>query len=125
MKLRIALISLLVGSCAAPQPEQAQRPPAELAGRAAGSPQRCVSIQQSEALRTSDTNRHVLVYGSGRTLWANQLGPSCGFGRDDVLVTEPIGSYHCRGDIVRSIDRYSRIPGPSCILGDWVPYRSS
>jgi hypothetical protein len=125
VKLRIALISLLVGSCAAPQPEQAQRPPVELAGRVAGTPQRCVSIQQSEALRTSDTNRHVLVYGSGRTLWANQLGPSCGFGRDDVLVTEPIGSYHCRGDIVRSIDRYSRIPGPSCILGDWVPYRSS
>jgi hypothetical protein len=42
-----------------------------------------------------------------------------------VLVTEPVGSYHCRGDIVRSIDRYSRIPGPSCILGDWVPYRRS
>jgi hypothetical protein len=123
VKLRVALIALLAGSCVAPQPDAPQRPPVELAGRTAGTPQRCVSIQQSDALRTSDTNRHMLVYGSGRTLWANQLGPSCGFGRDDVLVTEPIGSYHCRGDIVRSIDRYSRIPGPSCILGDWVPYR--
>jgi hypothetical protein len=123
VKLRIALIVLLAGSCAGPQPEEPQRAPLELAGRTAGTPERCVSIEQSESLRPSDTNRHVLVYGSGRTLWANHLGPSCGFGRDDVLVTEPIGSYHCRGDIVRSIDRYSRIPGPSCILGDWVPYR--
>lgn len=125
MKLRTALIALLASSCAAPQPEQPQRPPVELAGRTPGATQRCVSIEQSEALRVSDTNRHVLVYGSGRTIWANQLGPQCGFGRDDVLVTEPIGSYHCRGDIVRSFDRYSRIPGPACVLGDWAPYRRS
>jgi len=37
-------------------------------------------------------------------------------------VTEPIGSQYCRGDIVRSFDRQSRIPGPACILGDFVPY---
>ena len=122
MKLGIALVALL-GSCAAPQPEQPQRPAVELAGRVAGTSQRCVSIEQSEALRVSDTNRHVLVYGDGKTLWANHLGPQSGFGRDDVLVTEPMGSYHCRGDIIRSFDRYSRIPGPSCILGDFVPYR--
>lgn len=125
MKLRLAFVALLAGSCAVPQPREPTRPPVELAGRTAGAPQRCVSVEQSEALRTSDTNRHVLVYGSGRTVWANQLGSSCGFGRDDVLVTEPFGSSHCRGDIVRSLDRYSRIPGPSCILGDWVPYRRS
>jgi hypothetical protein len=119
----VALVALVAGSCAAPQLEEPSRPPVELAGRVAGAPERCVSIDQLEALRASDSNRHVLLYGSGRTLWANQLGRSCGFGRDDVLVTEPIGSRHCRGDIVRSIDRYSRIPGPSCILGDWVPYR--
>ena len=123
MKLRIALVALLAGSCVAPPPEEPQRQPIELAGRVAGAAQRCVSIQQSEALRVSDTNRHVLVYGSGRRLWANHLGPQCGFGRDDIIVTEPIGSYHCRGDIIRSFDRYSRIPGPSCILGDFVPYR--
>jgi hypothetical protein len=123
VKLRVALIALFAGSCAAPQPEQPSRPAVELTGRTAGPAQRCVPIDQSESMRVSDTNRHVLVYGSGRTTWANHLGPQCGFGRDDVLVTEPIGSYHCRGDIIRSFDRYSRIPGPSCILGDWVPYR--
>ena len=82
----------------------------------------CVLIQASEALRVSDTNRHVLLYGSGKTIWANQLAPACGFGRDDVLITEPTGSYHCRGDLVRSMDRLSHIPGPSCVIGEFVPY---
>jgi hypothetical protein len=125
MKHRFAFLALLAGSCAAPQPEASSQPPRELAGRTAGPAQKCVLIHQSESLRVSDTNRHVLMYGSGTTLWANHLGPQCGFGRDDVLVTEPIGSYHCRGDIIRSFDRFSRIPGPSCILGDWVAYRRS
>ena len=123
MRFRVFLVALLVSSCAAPQPEP-QQPPRELVGRVAGPAQKCALIQQSESLRVSDTNRHVLIYGSGgRTLWANHLGSQCGFGRDDVLVTEPIGSYYCRGDLVRSFDRYSRIPGPSCILGEFVPYR--
>jgi hypothetical protein len=124
MRLGFILLALTIGSCAAPQPEP-QQAPVELVGRVAGPAQKCTLIQQSESMRVSDANRHVLIYGSGRTLWANHLGPQCGFGRDDVLVTEPIGSYHCRGDIVRSFDRYSRIPGPSCILGEWVPYRRS
>lgn len=122
MRLRVAHLALIAGSCAAPQPEP-QLPPRELVGRTPGPAQKCVLIQQSESLRVSDTNRHVLIYGSGRTLWANHLAPQCGFGRDDVLVTEPIGSYHCRGDIIRSFDRFSRIPGPACILGEFVPYR--
>ena len=124
MKVRVALLAVIAGSCAAPQPVAPQQQPRELVGRAAGPAQKCVLIQQSESLRVSDTNRHVLIYGSGgRTLWANHLGSQCGFGRGDVLVTEPIGSYYCRGDIVRSFDRFSRIPGPACILGEFVPYR--
>ena len=122
MRFGIALLALLAGSCAAPEPEASQAP-RELAGRSAGPQQNCVSIQQSEALRASDTNRHMLIYGSGKTLYANDLGPQCGFRSDDVLITEPIGDSHCRGDIVRSFDRFSRIPGPSCVLGVWVPYR--
>jgi len=122
VKFGVALVALFAGSCAAPQPEQSQAP-RELAGRTAGPPQQCVSIEQAQPLRVSDTNRHTLIYGSGKTLYANDLGPQCGFGSDDILITEPIGSSHCRGDIVRSFDRLSRIPGPSCVLGDWVPFR--
>ena len=123
MKIRMVILSLALASCAAPQPEEGrQGPPQELVGRSAGSAERCVLITASDSLRPSDNNRHVLLYGNNRMIWANNLGPQCGFRYDDVLVTEPIGSYYCRGDIVRSFDRYSRIPGPACVLGDFVPY---
>jgi hypothetical protein len=119
--MRLAAV-LLLGACAAPQPTEAPGPPRELAGRVAGPAQKCVLIQANESLRVSDTNRHLLLYGSGKTIFANQLAPACGYGRDDVLITEPSGSYYCRGDLVRSMDRLSHIPGPSCAIGEFVPY---
>ena len=93
----------------------------ELAGRAAGAPQHCLEYSRTESLRVSDTDPHMLLYGRGRTIWANDLGPGCGFSRNDVLVTRPLSRY-CRGDVVRSFDNVSRIPGPGCVLGDFVPY---
>jgi len=124
MRLVIWVITgALAGSCAAPQPEApARKESVELAGRTAGAPQRCVLIEQNQALRVSDGDRHKLLYGSGETIWANSLPPGCGFSRTDTLISEPVGAYHCRGDLVRSIDQFSGIPGPSCILGDFVPY---
>ena len=123
MKLRLALFALALSSCAAPRPEAETRgPTSELAGRAPGTPQRCVSIRPMESLRIAENNRHTLLYGNGKALFANSLAGECAFGSDDVLVTEPIGSQYCRGDIVRSFDRQSKIPGPSCVLGDFVPY---
>jgi hypothetical protein len=123
MKYRLAAIALVLGSCAGPQPGAVQQgPPHELAGRTPRPPERCALINSSDSLRPSDNDRHTLLYGNGRTIWANHLGPQCGFGSDDVLVTEPLGSYYCRGDLVRSFDRYSRIPGATCVLGDFVPY---
>ena len=124
MKTRAILIALLLGSCTQvpPAPPVPQGPIRELAGRSSGKPQGCVPTEQIESMRVADNDRHLLLYGSGRTIFVNQLGPSCGFNRDDVLVTHPFGSSYCRGDIVHSFDRYSRIPGPSCVLSDWVPY---
>lgn len=115
------MLAVLAG-CAAPQPASTPQPALELAGRAAGTAQRCVDIRQSEAMRVSQNNRHTILYGSGDTIYANHLGAGCGFGVNDILVTEPLGSSYCRGDIVRSVDQMSRIPGPACVLGDFVPY---
>lgn len=122
MKHRATLLALGLASCAVPpQPPQQQGPPAELAGRVAGRPQTCVTTTQLDVLRPSETAPHVLLYGSGRTIWANNLA-SCRFGSDDILVIRLYGSNICRGDIVRSIDRLSRIPGPACVLNEFVPY---
>ena len=122
MRFTALLGPLLVAACAAPEPQQHTQPPRELAGRAAGAAQRCVLIQSNETLHVSENNRHVLLYGSGSTIWANDLGSGCGFSPNEALVTETVGSYHCRGDFVRSFDRVTRITGASCRLGDFVPY---
>jgi hypothetical protein len=42
--------------------------------------------------------------------------------RMQILVVEPIGAQYCRGDRVRTMDPVSRIPGPACTLGDFIPY---
>jgi hypothetical protein len=94
-----------------------------LAGRTAGPPERCVLIQPAEAMRVSQSDRRALLYGRGQTIWINHLAGECGFKTTDTLVTESIGSSYCRGDRVRSFDSFTRIPGNSCILGDFVPYR--
>lgn len=122
MKIRIAAFALFLGSCVAPQPgTERQGPPIELAGRVPGPPRHCVMLNQIDSLRVSETDRHTLIYGNLRTIWANNLG-QCRFGNDDILITEPTGSQLCRGDIVRSVDRVGHIPGPTCVLGDFVPY---
>lgn len=95
---------------------------AELAGLEAGTPRKCVPFRSNQALRRSQGDGHVLLYGSGRTIWVNQVARTCGFRSTDTLVINRAGSYICRGDVVRSFDSVSGIPGPSCVLGDFIPY---
>jgi len=117
------VLAIAIGSCAPSPPSgQAQGPASELAGLVAGPAKRCVSITSLESLRVSDSDPHMLVYRNGETIYANPLGPHCSFRHDDVLVMQPTSSEYCRGDLVRSIDRYSKIPGPACVLGDFIPY---
>lgn len=118
----VTLVLALV-SCAPPPPAGQHGAESELAGRVAGAPEHCVSISSSQNLRVSDSDPHLMLYGNGRIIWANSLGPGCTFSRDDIPVTEPTGSSYCRGDIVRSIDRISHLPGRTCVFGDFIPYR--
>ena len=123
MKYRAAALMILAGSCAAPPPDPVHSgPPAELAGRIAGPPRECVQMQQSEPLRVAEGDRHMLIYGRGRTIWVNHLGPDCSIREYDTLVTHSFGSSYCHGDIVRSFEPSSLIPGPACILGPFIPY---
>jgi hypothetical protein len=80
-----------------------------------------VTFQPNETLRTAEGDGHVLLYSRGRQLWVNHLG-SCSFGPNDTLLIERTGSDLCRGEIIRSFDAVSKIPGQSCILGDFIPY---
>ena len=114
----IAAAAITLASCTpSPPPGPLHGPAEELAGRLAGPPERCVSTSSMNSLRVSERDGHLLLYGSGRTIWANPLG-QCSLRADDVLVTEPIGSNYCRGDLVRSFDRQSGIPGPASAFTD-------
>jgi hypothetical protein len=122
MKRFLAATAIALASCAPPPPAgQSQGPAAELAGRIAGAPEHCVATSSMNSLRLAEGNGHLLLYGAGRTIYANSLG-QCSMRADDVLVTQPVGPNYCRGDLVRSFDRQSHIPGPACALGDFVPY---
>jgi hypothetical protein len=121
MRIPVSIVAVLAASCAAPSTTLGPRQVSELAGRIAGPPQHCVEITPLDTIRVSQTDPQTLVYGNGRTIWANDLG-SCRMGQNDILITEPRGSRYCRGDIVRSMDQLSHIPGPTCVLGDFVPY---
>ena len=120
----IPFAAIALASCAAPPPTDAPDPAfqAELAGRAAGPPQSCVAAQTGDAPRVIDG--HTLAYGSGRTIYVNRLPAECpGLRPLETLVIEVNGGNFCRGDRFRTVEPGSIIPGPTCLLSDWVPYR--
>ena len=93
-----------------------------IAGRTAGPPQSCVPIESSSGLHAIDEAN--LGYGSGRTIYMNHLAGACpGLRELSTIIIEAHGSQYCRGDRFRSVEFGQGIPGPTCILQDWVPYR--
>ena len=98
----------------------------QIGGKVAGEAVSCISdLHQADIIRVSDD---MLVYKvSGRLVYQNRLRSPCpGLARDsDIIVTEQFGSQLCRGDIIKLVDRIGGIPGPFCVLGDFVPYRKA
>lgn len=96
----------------------------ELEGKVAGKPVNCISdFTSTNLIRVSDD---ILLYRvSGNLVYQNKLRYGCpGLARDnDIIVSEQFGGQKCRGDIIRLVDRSSGIQGPSCSLGEFVPYR--
>jgi hypothetical protein len=117
-----AVAAIAVGSCA----QQPQPPGAALAqtlaGRVPGPPQECISEFGPDHPYAIDAQ--TIAYGSGRTIYINRLaGPCPGVDPVNTLITETYGGEYCRGDHIRGKEIGSIIPGPVCILQNWVPYR--
>ncbi len=97
-----------------------------LKGKVAGKAVSCISnFRNQTALRISDD---ALLYRGGPNLvYRNQLRSSCpGLADDDdILIIRSFNAHHCTGDLIQLVDRYSGIPGPTCVLGDFVPYKSA
>ena len=98
----------------------------QIGGKVAGEAVSCISdARRTDIIRVSDD---LLLYKvSGRLVYQNRLKSSCpGLANDnDIIVTEQFGSQQCRGDIIKLVDRIGGIPGPFCVLGDFVPYRKA
>jgi hypothetical protein len=89
----------------------------------AGEPRSCVSISAGQGLII--LHEGTVGLRSGRTLWVNRLPAAChGLHPLNTLLVEVYGSQLCRGDHFRVIEHPLSVPGPTCILGDFVPYRS-
>ena len=124
--MRIPLILLALSGCAgvgaSPTASEGDALSRELAGRVAGEAKSCVSAGQSDSLRAVD--RQTLVYRDGRTRWVNRLRSACpGIEPMNTLIVEVTMSRYCSGDLVRGLEPGANIPGPTCVLGDFVPYR--
>lgn len=105
-------------------PKQAERLNKQLAGKVPGEAVRCLPNNYGmDSIRISD---NILLYRqSGRLVYRNDLRNSCpGLGRDsDIMVVRQFGNQTCRGDFFHLVDRSSGIRGPTCVFGDFVPYR--
>ena len=119
-------ISLLVLSAALAGCAPTESPQAglarELAGYKAGAAQACIGTFQNQNLRVIDGA--TLAYGNGRTIYVNRLVSACpALEPTNTLIVDAQGGQYCRGDRVRGLEPGGIIPGPSCNLQDWVPYR--
>lgn len=126
MKHLLSLAGIALAGCAAhpvTSPTREQDALArELAGMRAGEARQCIPAQRQGSLTIVD--RRTVTLREGRTLWVNRLESSCpGIQPFNSLIVEVHGSEYCRNDKVRGLEPGSNIPGPICLLGDWVPYR--
>lgn len=119
--LRAALL-VMAGAftiAAAPSPEA--RLDRMLAGRVAGKPVDCIALRDIRSSQIVD--RTAIVYEVGSKLYVNRpRGGASTLSNDDILVTNTVGSQLCRVDVVRLIDRTSRMYSGFVNLGDFVPY---
>lgn len=128
-------ILLGVSACAAgdtastPTPlteKQAKRVDKLLSGKVAGKPQQCLSNSRNAGtVRVSDD--FLLYRVSGKLVYRNELRGHCpGLADDDdIMVVRTFGSSQCKGDHFQLVDRHSGIPGPTCVLGEFVPYETA
>lgn len=119
----VAAAAVTVAGCSRPALNQASNAADALSMRAVGRSQACISTEIAANLHMLDG--HTVAYGYGRTIYINRLAHECPpLSQFDALAVEggTAGEY-CRGDRIRAVEPGTTVPGPYCLLGDWLPYR--
>ena len=121
--MRVLALLLVLGGCAAVDDSAQEDLTRELAGRAAGAAQNCISANQNQAFQAVD--RSTLVLRASDAIWVNRLGGNCpGLRPMSTIIVETFSGQYCRGDRFRTIEAGSSIPGATCVLAEFVPYRA-
>lgn len=120
--LMLIAAAVLAASCSRPAAPPGSAFAADMAGRVAGPPRSCVSVNPAENIHVLDPQ--TVAYGYGRTIYVNHLGAPCPAlsSANTVIVRAGIGGEYCRGDQVQGLEPGASIAGPRCNLSDWVPY---
>jgi hypothetical protein len=119
--MRLLPFLLLASACASGSAREADLS-GELAGRHPGAPRDCVGTSSATNLTARDSRS--LVYSQAGTIWVNRLEAACpGLGPASTLIVDVHGSQYCRGDHFRTLELGRIIPGPTCRLGAFTPWR--
>jgi len=121
----IAALALTANCMTPPSPSGGVHPRHSLLGRVAGAPVQCVSRVPQEALLVLD-NRGALSYRYGTIVYRTQVQSECpGLRPQSTIVVDTIGQRYCSGDRIKVIEAGARLPGHTCTIGPFVPYRPS
>ncbi|MEH3105175.1 MAG: hypothetical protein PGN12_14900 [Sphingomonas phyllosphaerae] len=126
MKKRI-VAAALVAALAAPVQAARSTPDEDLArllkGRVAEAPVRCIPVSPTDLGSVQIISERALAWRIGSRIYVNvPRARAETLDDDDILITEPFGGQLCRNDQVRPLNRMSRIPKASLLLGNFTPY---
>jgi len=127
-KLAMMTIGILaLAGTAADARKPRQTPEEKLAARLKGflpeKPVHCVDLQRLGSSEIIDRTA-ILYRSSGGLYYLNRpRGGQSSLGWDDVLITRTFGSQLCDGDVIRLLDRSSRMERGFVILDEFIPYR--
>ena len=97
----------------------AERDP--LAGRVAGTPVQCISLDQATSPQIVDAG--TILFRRGKTLWRTGPVDACpGLRRTSILIVERFGSQLCRNDRFQAVEPDQRIPAAPCRFDRFTPY---
>ena len=116
-----AALAAAPSAVAAPRDTPDQQLLKLIAGRVAGKPVDCISLNTSQSSTVIDHT--AIVYRVGSRLYVNV--PRSGADQlddDNILLTKTFSSQLCSIDTVHLIDRTSRFPRGFVMLGQFVPY---
>jgi hypothetical protein len=127
--MRIASMLIMAALVAAPVaakgPSTRERGEAELAkdlkGYVPGKQVDCVNLHEITNQTVVDGTA-IIFWGLGGKAWVNRPKGAEFLNDDNILITKPFGSQHCRLDIIHQRDRFTHMQGPAIAFDSFTLY---